>query len=57
MSPDVLSYALRSGIRANAGETVTLHANWFAGSTPWSSFMGMPDPPVMFASGYLAKAQ
>lgn len=39
-----LSGSLRSGIRANAGQSITLHAN--------SSYAS----PTMFASGYLAKA-
>jgi len=56
----VLSHALGTGVRANAGETVTLHANWYQGSPQqppaWTPYMGMPEFPKMFASGYLANA-
>jgi len=41
----VLAMSMASGIRADSGQSVTLHAN--------ANYVG----PVMFASGYLAKAQ
>jgi hypothetical protein len=52
-----LSHGLQSGVRAAAGNTVTLHANWATNSTSsWNVDLYMPDVPQMFASGYLAKA-
>ena len=48
----VLTHSMRSGLRVDSGQSVTLHANpLIEGGAVW------PTTPLMFASGYLAKAQ